>query len=245
MTAVTISSDVDELHLDGSTRYQDGTIWGLEGMDGWDGTPAPRESPTPRPQADGGYMPSRLTVDSRVITLRAFVKCRSSIQATSVRDRVCDLMARTLTVTVEDTSGARQCTGYLSADPATTVIWWGQAVRCSLIITCPDPLKYGPAQVFPGKNGTLQLVNNGRLPVWPIITVAGHVTRLALSGPDGCRITWQGDSRGLTLDCRDMIPSAGRIAVDEVMPVPVGGSLMAYETDEGAQVSASLRPAWR
>lgn len=249
MTSVTVQSDVDSLRFDGFTRYQllsrKGEVWGLEGMDGWDGTPAPRESPADIPQSDGAYMPSRLTVGSRVLTIRCLVKTLDSLAASMVRDRVCDLMTRTLTVTVTDPSGMRQCSGYLSADPATTMVFWGQAVSFSLIVTCPDPLKYGRLIVCqPDPAGDLSAANPGTLPAWPHARVEGPVRQLSLS-QGGRRVVWAGEADGLDLDFRDMMPSAGDLVRDQAFRLPPGSSIVQYTVSLGARLILTFRPAWR
>lgn len=244
MTTVTIDSGVDTLRLDGCTRHQDGAVWGVEGMDGWDGTPAVRESPVARPQADGSLMPSRLTVDQRVLTIRCLVKCSSTLAADALKDRVSDLMARVLTVSVEEPVGVREVTGFLSADPTTTLVFRDQAVRFSLIVTCPDPLKYGRGLHFDGDGSLVRVTNPGRMPAWPTVSVMGRVTALTVSH-QGSTVTWQGDSAGLILPFASMIPSCGAVRKDEAFTLPPGDSTCRYTVDEGADVSVTIRPAWR
>ncbi|MCT6836143.1 MAG: hypothetical protein M3036_00625 [Bifidobacteriales bacterium] len=249
MTSVIVQSDVDSMRFTGFTRYEllshKGEVWGLEGMDGWYGTPAPRESPADIPQSDGSYMPSRLTVGSRVLTIRCLVKTPDSLSASTVGDRVCDLMTRQLTVTVSDPAGVRQCAGYLSADPATTMVFWSQAVSFSLIITCPDPLKYGLRMVCQmDKNGDLSADNPGPLPAWPHAHVDGPVQQLSLS-QGGRQVAWQGSADSLDLDFRDMIPSAGELVQEQAFRLPPGSSVIQYTVSPGARLTVTFRPAWR
>lgn len=245
MTAVTIDSGVDLMRFDGCTRYQQsGITWGIEGIDGWDGTPAVRESPVARPQADGSYMPSRLTTDHRVLTLRCFVKCTSSLETALLKDRVSNLMARRLTVSVEEPTGTREVTGFLSGDPASAMAWWDQALRFSLIITCPDPLKYGPPLAYEGDGSDVVAANTGMLPVWPAIRVTGMAKDLTLEYA-GHQVVWSGPADGMTLDFADMVPSAGIVTKDDAFRLPVGESTVRYSITAGATLHLTVRPAWR
>lgn len=245
MTAVTIDSGVDLMRFDGCTRYQQSDAkWGIEGIDGWDGTPAVRESPVARPQADGSYMPSRLTTDHRVVTLRCFVKCSSSLETASLKDRVSDLMARSLKVSVEEPTGTREVTGFLSGDPASTMAFWDQALRFSLIITCPDPLKYGPALKYEGDGSGVVAANPGMLPVWPSVRADGMVKDLSLTYA-GHQVVWSGASEGMSLDFADMEPSSGTIIKDDAFRLPRGESIIHYSITAGATLRLMVRPAWR
>lgn len=244
MTAVTVSSDVDQMRFESDTRYTKGTRWSLESMDGWEDTPGVRESPTPRPQMDGGFMPSRLTVDHRVLTIRCIVVTGSSVEAASIETRVNDLMARTLTVTVEDAGGVGSCEGYLSASPSTLLTGTQRALRFSLIITCPDPLKYGSEIVSHGSAGVLLACNPGRLPVWPTVEARGRMTMLTISYA-GRKVVWQGDTNRLSLPFADMTPSTGTIVQDDAFRLPPGTSTVQYAVNDGADVDLTIRPAWR
>lgn len=244
MTAVTVSSDVDQMRFESDTRYTKGTRWSLESMDGWEDTPGVRESPTPRPQMDGGFMPSRLTVDNRVLTIRCIVVTGSSVEAASIEARVNDLMARTLTVTVENAGGVGSCEGYLSASPSTLLTVTQRALRFSLIITCPDPLKYGSEIMVHGSRNLLQVRNPGRLPIWPTVEARGRVTTLKMSLA-GHQVIWQGNTNRLRIAFSDMTPSTGTILKDDAFRLPPGTSAVRYAVNDGADVDLIIRPAWR
>lgn len=245
MTAVIIDSGIDIMRFEGCTRYQDdGSKWGIEGVDGWDGTPAVRESPVSRPQADGSYMPSRLTVDHRVITLRCFVKCRTELESSAVKDRVNDLMARRLKVSFEEPAGRREVSGFLSGDPATTMAFWGHALSFSLIITCPDPYKYGDRVIFTGDGLSVGVSNPGPLPVLPTIRAEGQMSGLSLK-LGGHQVIWSGDTTALSLDFADMVPSSGVISKDDAFEVPHGESTIEYTIKGLASIKVAIRPAWR
>ena len=63
----------------------------LNGIDGLFGTPKPRETGTPMPQQDGSYWPSRLTGESRTITIKCAMARFSTAAAAQFRDRICAL----------------------------------------------------------------------------------------------------------------------------------------------------------
>ena len=82
-------------------------------------------------------------------------------------------------------------------------------------------------------------------PTWPKAVVSGHVTTLRLAMGDAGEVRWQGDSDGLELDFRDMIPSDGAIVKDLAFPIPPGSHPVTVSADSGATVTMNLRPAWR
>jgi len=70
------------------------------------------------------------------------------------------------------------------------------------------------------------------------------VTSLRLALDDG-EVRWQGDADGLELDFRDMLPSTGTVTYDLAFPIRPGSYGVAVSADAGANVSMTLRPAWR
>lgn len=221
------------------------------GVSGLYGTPAVRESPTDRPQASGAYWPSRLTQKPRSVSIDAYVMTPSSLDAAMARERVNNLVGRELTLIEETPLGRRMMTGYLASDPEPTMrLWAHRAFEFGLVVTCPDPLKYGAEQEFPAVRSTCVTVNAGNAPTWPRIRVTGPVktlsVRLSDAGADGL-VVWQGDEEdGLDLDFRDMIPSRGIVTDDRAFPIPPGTHHLTVDTGNvDAKAAVVLRPAWR
>lgn len=247
MTRITITSDADTLVLTGNRTWEAGDrilILKKDGIKGLYGTPNMRESPLDRPQMDGAYWPSRLTQGARTITLDAFAHGLSSIETIRLIDRLNNLTGRELTVLVEDAAGRRTLSGWLAADPEPLMLVTQRHFEFALVITCPDPYKYGDwLWQHVTSNRALPLRNPGTAPTWLCLRAASHITTLDAVWGDA-EISWEGDASSLALDTRDMIPSAGRIVVDWAMPIQPGGTRIAIQTDCSA-LDVGIRPAWR
>jgi hypothetical protein len=241
MTRVVIESDVDCLPLIEMRLAMRGIMYltSLKGL----GSPAPRESGIDIPQQDGEYSPSRLTSGGRNISIGGAVRGCSSVEAAGFEDRVCDLMARDLKVTVEDAHGRRHYRGWLADDPEPSMFSGEQVFTFTLIVHIPDPLKYGDPVVFLPSGGLLRVENAGRVGSWPSVHVDGGVTALSLSL--GSRtVKWSGNANVLDLDLRDMIPSAG-VASGQAFRIPPGASIIPVSLSGGGSLSMTVFPAWR
>lgn len=214
-------------------------------LSGWYETPEVRETPLDRPQEDGAYWPSRLTQKPRIVTIRAHISQRkrsSRTQLLSVNDRLNSLVGRRCTLMVQDELGCRSADGYLSSQMS-----WETDLgftELTLILSFPDPLKYGTQVAFTASGGAIRVRNDGNAPTWPSVAVSGHSTSLRLTLGDG-EVRWQGDADGLALDFRDMIPDSGTVTVDRPFAIPPGESTVTVAVDSGASVSMTVKPAWR
>ena len=219
--------------------------------DGWYTAAEVRESPTDRPQADGAYWPSRMTLKPRVVTIRGRVVQHdgsSSLELALLNDRLNAMVGQRLTLQVEDALGRRQSDCYLSSQMS-----WSSdlgVTDVTLIVTCPDPLKYGPEQSFQASSSTCLVVNGGNAPTWPRVRIGGPVKTLKIrpsaAGADGL-VVWQGDEKdGLDLDFRDMVPSRGTVTDDHAFPIPPGTQRLTVEAGNiDAKAVVLLRPAWK
>ena len=219
--------------------------------DGWYSAAEVRESLTDRPQADGAYWPSRMTLKPRVVTIRGHIVQHnesSSLELALLNDRLNAMAGRHLTLQVEDALGRRQSDCYLSSQMS-----WSSdlgVTDVTLIVTCPDPLKYGPEQSFQAAASTCVVVNGGNAPTWPRVRIDGPVKtlkiRLSDAGADGL-VVWQGDEKdGLDLDFRDMVTSRGTVTDDHAFPIPPGTQRLTVETGNiDAKAVVLLRPAWK
>ena len=242
----TIISDVDEIVLNAMPfRMAPMGVWGIlkDGVDGLFGSPAVRESDTAIPQQDGSYWPSRFTSDHRIVTIRGFVRLHSSVEAADVRDRICDLMCRPLTLIVQQASKRWHLDCFMSADPEPLMRFAERAFSFTLILTCPDPLKYGDPVTFVASNGVARVENAGRVPSFPKIHISGRCTSLSLSY--GSRsVRWSGDTTSLDLDLRDMLPSSGAVS-GQAFRIEPGSSVVGVNATSGANVGIIVSPAWR
>lgn len=246
MTRITIASDVDTLVLNGNRTWQAGDrslILKKDGIKGLYGSPDVREKPLDRPQMDGAYWPSRLTQGARTITLDAFAHGLSSVETMRLIDRLNDLMGRELSILVEDSAGQRTMSGWLSADPEPLMLVTQRHFEFALVITCPDPYKYGAWLWQAPQAGSVRVDNTGTAPTWLQFSASSRITRLHAVWGDA-EIEWEGDTGELLLDTRDMIPSAGLVTADWAMPVQPGVTQVTVDTDCTA-LRVGFRPAWR
>lgn len=213
-----------------------------DGVEGWFGSPAPREDVLERTLSDGDYPPSSLTQGARPITLHGIGRFASSLDAARFRDRLLSLMFKSVVVRGEEPGGARECEGFVSDDPDPVLTDGDRVVQFSLIITCPDPKKYGEAHKFKPKSGQVEVINEGNAPTWPIVKVDGTVHNLTISYGSQ-QVKWSGSSNGLTIDFRDMAASSGSISVDNAFEIPPGKTKLTVSTD--GDLSVIVRPAWR
>lgn len=243
---LTITSPTDVITL--SDHYEDPHhVWAIrkDGISGLFGTPSTRESPLERPQMSGAYWPSRLTQPSRTISLDCYIRGASTLEAARARDRINALMGQPLTLTVEDVSGRRMIDCYLTADPEPLMQRRMTAFEFALILSCPDPYWLGELQWtrLGYASQTIPITNPGTAPTWLRFRTSGRITHLDVVYGDA-EISWEGDTKSLTLDTRDMIPSAGRITADWAMPVEPGVTPITIRSDCGS-LDLGLRPAWR
>lgn len=212
---------------------------------GWYESPEVNESTIERPQDDGDYWPSRLTLKKRVVTIRAHIvqHAESSTVELSRFNDLCNALAgQRLTLMVEDPSGRRTAGCYLSS----STTWKSNLgfTNLTLIVTCPDPLKYGEPMSFPEVYGLIRYRNEGTAATWPRFDVSGHVTSLMLSSGES-KVKWEGDADNLSIDFRDMIPSSGRITADQAFRIPPGSGEIRITSSPSATVTMTIRPAWR
>lgn len=242
---VTVGSGVDTLVLHDMTHRQEGGLWLTDrGIQGWWGAVKPREEGVPIPQQDGCYMPARLTSGGRTVTVNGACVASSSVDMGVLRDRINDLMNRPLTLMVSDSMGERHASCWLADDPEPGMWVDEQVFSFTLVLFCPDPLKYGRETGFTADRVWLDVENPGRVASWPRIRVEGMVTDLSLRLGDGM-VRWSGPAGGFDLDFRDMQPSSGRVLVARPFRVPPGRSRIGVEMRGYGRVRMMVRPAWR
>lgn len=219
------------------------------GLDGWKNGVAPRYEAPEVVGGDGSYAPDEILLSSRVLTIRGFYRAgelASSVAAAHFEDRLAALLGEWLHVTVEDAAGIRAVEGFVSAIPVNERIE-DSLVRFTLIILCPDPLKYGPAVWVPAAPGMVAVENAGTGRVFPRFAVTGALTYLDVQVP-GYRVRWQGDAVDLALDLRDALPlshgqETGVLVHAEVFRLPPGRTTITVATDGALQIGVA--PGWK
>lgn len=242
---ITLSSDVDDIVLSNGVRQDRQEFWIVAGgIEGLYGATAVRETGTPIPQQDGDYWPSRLTHEGRTITLKIATYPSSSIAMAKAVRRVDDLSGRHLVMHVEDEFGYCSLGCYLTNDVSPTIIFSRDYTTFTLILYCPDPLKYGREAAYSPVLPWLDVENTGLAASWPRVRVDGPVSLLRVRSDDGL-VEWQGDADGLDLDFADMQPSSGRVTVGRPWRVRPGMSRYWVDMDGAGDMRMIVRPAWR
>lgn len=216
----------------------------LTSVEGWDGTPAPREGAQEAAGRDGDMWPAMITQGARIVTLGGLAVRESSVGAQRLADELCALVGQRLVVTGEGPRGRRRAAGFLADDPAPRFVKGGRGVAFGLVVCCPDPLRYGDPARFDARDGRCAVLNEGTAGSWPVVEASGPLTYLSLS-LGGRTVSWSGSADSLRLDFADMEPSSGAVTRDEAFRVPPGRSRIGVSCNEGASVSLTVAPAWR
>lgn len=144
--AITLTSRDGESLRAGTSSHPDPSGWWLGeassgAMEGWWAPPPPRAESVDRPQADGAFAPAHLLVGARVLTLVLHHVGVSQADEQQARALIAALARGWLRVVVEEEGATYHVRAFSSAHPKVTH-HSGQASTWSLVLTCPDPLKY-------------------------------------------------------------------------------------------------------
>lgn len=255
ITVTPVSRPQDAFTLvDGSWLNQwpvDGTVCGLQrdGLDGWKNGVEPRYEAPEIPGGDGNYAPDEINLAARLLTIRGFKRIfspASTVALAAFEDLLAALVGEWLTITVEDAAGARTVSGFVSAIPVNDrVSEW--TVKFTLIVLCPDPLKYGQLTRFPAPAGAVVVSNAGTGRVFPVLEVTGPVTTVDVQVP-GRRVRWVGVADGLALDFADAFPLSGGVEVGtlvdaELFRLPPGQTTISVATD--GDLTIGVAPGWK
>lgn len=191
--------------LPGFANY---TGWWLTDLIGWDASPEPKHQVIIRSTGfDGGFEPISLNVLSRVLEIRGTHRSEDPSEVRSVRAWLPTLAKRRLVISVDDGDGPQSSFGVtrgaILIDPYDDI-----TTTFSVVIECPDPLKYGPEVSQSGSSGAttgggllippgdapppfvftdapgnnrLSVANDGTEPSWPVIEVPGTFDWFRLS----------------------------------------------------------------
>jgi len=232
-------------------RPSQGAVCGLlkDGLDGWHNGVAPEYESPSIPGDHGSYAPDTITLASRIVTVRGFyaeLRHGSSVSASQFADRLAALVGESILLTVEDAAGPRSAEGFVSAIPVHERRTDGRFLF-TLVITCPDPLKYGPRLDFPVTGPSVVVRNEGTGDVFPRFEVTGEVTVLDVQVP-GRRVRWQGNARDLVLDFKDGFPlsygaETGTLVWAQIFRLPPGETTLRVECD--GDVKVGVASGWK
>lgn len=234
---------------------QGGMSLGLEqnGLDGWHEGVEPRYEAPAVPNGDGLYAPDVVHLSERIVTIRGFARAwqwgqGSSLDIANFDDLLASLVGEDIEVRVEDAAGVRTVEGFLSSIPFRERVGeWAE--KFSLIVSCPDPLKYGRVARFTPEGGVVTVNNPGTGSVWPRVVTTGRTRSLSLSF-GGREVRWSGDAEGgLTLDFRTAIPLAadgtesGLLSYGQVFRIPPGSHDLTVSSN--VPVVVEVTPGWK
>lgn len=229
--------------------------WGLErnGLEGWYDSAEPRvPNPVDIPGMNGSYWPEELLAQSRIVTLRGFFSLigsqASEITLGNARDIVSEFQGKPVRVTVSDEIGDRFVTGYVSSQ-VTFSKASEAAFKFSIIVTCPDPVKYGTVSRvdLPAGRSTAVFNNSGRAAVSPVVTALGYITSLSVN-LGGRSFVWVGATDSLVIDLLDGVPrdasgrETGTVVHGEAISLQPGESKITVDSDQGT--TWSIRAGW-
>lgn len=230
-----------------------GLVWGLqrEGLEGWYEPAEPVMEDMPNlPDGDGRFWPEGIHLDSRLLTVRGVVatlRQAGSISIAAALDRLSWMVGRAVEVAVDDAAGRRVALGYVSAAPVlprvSETVW-----TFSLIVTLPDPIKYGREMSVTASGGAVALVNEGTADVPFTVVTTGRTRALSVSY-GGRIVSWVGDSAtGVIIDMADGVPrnpagaEVGSLIYADKVRVPPGSHSVQVSSDGSASVR--FRSGW-
>lgn len=234
-----------------------GTVLVLEpepdGLEGWRAPAEVRDAEQPAlPRQHGTFWPEALYMGGRTLTVRgnhgsAWNPESSSLATVRFRDELAAMVGETVRVTVEDQAGAREVTGFLPAPP---VIRYSSDVDTgfSIIVSCPDPLKYGSRADYPVSGSSVTVANAGTGLVAPVLTVSSAVSVLDVRY-GGARVRWTGSASSLVLDLADGRPlgpdgqETGVLVFADYLRIPQGEHVLSVECD--GDLTVSVRSGWK
>lgn len=128
--------------------------WGLASstsgaLEGWWEAPAPRADSVDRPQADGAFAPAALLVKARTLTVVLHHDTSTPRLERETRENIAALSRGWIRVVVEEEGRTSYVVGYVSEQMKITHRS-GTRATWSLVLTCPDPLKYEGEGDTPG-----------------------------------------------------------------------------------------------
>ena len=220
-----------------------GWVIAKDGVSGWHGTPAPRNAAVEASGHDGDFFPIDLTSGARTVTIQGYIKERSNVAFARALDRLNSLVGKHIKLECHDFNGVRTAEGFVSDDPAPTVSKLHNFAEFTLVVTCPDPLRYGRWASYAGQK--VRVPNNGNADSYPKVIANGYeqkVTNLALAC-DGQQVRWSGSADSVEIDFATMVPSSGTVTLDNAFAIPPGGAVVTMQSDGYAVLMA--RDAWR
>lgn len=110
-------------------------------LEGWGESPTPRAEAVERPQSDGAFAPWQLLVEARIVTIVFHARRATKAALMEFKRYVTSWTKQWLTLVVTEEGFVSHVTGYISEKPEFIKLDETTGTF-TLILTCPDPLKY-------------------------------------------------------------------------------------------------------
>lgn len=245
---VTLSNESDALVFRDSRFSHRGEGWVIR-LEGWYGALGVDADLQRIPGRSGCYAPGSYASGSRTVTLGVAWRCRSDIETARLLDRLDRMTSGVMTLTVEDPHGRRRAACHLSDRIEPSFAPDGTAAWTDIILTCPDPLKYGDPVRFPVRGGRAIVENRGNAPTLPVVTVerGAGLSFLSVADHDGHEVAWTGDGTptSLTLDFASLNPTVGQVTMDDAFEIQSGTTTVYLTADSASEATITVTPAWR
>lgn len=196
-----------------------------QGLEGWYESVVPRINVSEVPGSDGAYWPAETLLAPRHLVIRGAYtagRWRSQLSVGLLRDRLASWIRDSLEICVEDEMGTRTVQGVL-VEQIGHKRHGNHIFEFSLIVTCPDPVKYSPALALPIEPGqTIVLENVGTAGVAPRLWF--DTARAILVEYAGGRFEWENARQvdGVQIDlgagvaCGESGEPVGRVFTDSL-----------------------------
>lgn len=158
LRSVTLAGSQGQKIKAGVSDYPSGTGWWVAtaddgAMEGWWDPPSPRAEAVDRPQANGAFAPAILLTGPRVLTLVLHHVADTHAEEQAARALLSQMAQDWVTLTVEEDWRTYTVQAFASAQAKVKHLA-GNASTWSLVLTCPDPLKYEGNGAGPGQAGS-------------------------------------------------------------------------------------------
>lgn len=143
-SVVLIGQAGDRLNLSVGAPNTEGWVLGAPStgaLEGWWEPPAPRVESVARPQADGAFAPYQLLVGARIVTITVHHVAKDAASEAGSRALIARLCRGWLRLVVVEAGHVSHVNGFVSAQVKAHHVA-GVASTWSIVMTCPDPLKY-------------------------------------------------------------------------------------------------------
>lgn len=226
-----------------------------EGIENWATTaPLKNTDPEPYPNTAGSIPPVNLTYAHRIPVVHFYYLSGpegSSLATAQEKRNIRGLTGQWVTLYVHDEEGLLYARGYISTAPTISPID-STSFEATIIITCPDPIKYSIYEDYQLSNGaSLTWKSSGDYPTYPRVTIDEAVTAVRIT-VNGNLFDWEGSADSFILDGVNNIPYdqagnylTGTIAATALQLPPDSDNIIQVSAAGAASSVVSVHNGWR